>query len=567
MPISSTFTANVNVIFTPILDPFHIHLLALSTPLISSGVYAPLGDGSNISGTPDWSLLTDAPRCLLLYFCDSPAHRIHASTSRLCGANILCIDDTDVSTVLNVHDTICDARLLLAPNIQVIFPFDAFVHTLNHACLPPLSFDHMRVNTMTDAYILCIHDTDVSTVLDVNDTICDARLLLAPNIQVTFTFEELVRTLTHAGLPYLSFDPMLVIQQPIAAIQQRIHTVTASSPCLTRHKLPHSNAWPKWQAAEHLPLDNYYAQAASPKTMSYMPIDAPLCDWWHKCFPDQTLLPGQAIPILETMQGHPEAPCQWSLHIAAILTIVCYLSPAKQLGITSTQVAHVTSLPSSPPPARSAFPSDVVNNHDIPALSDILFGYAASDWALDIRHCCSVLGIILMLADGAIAWLYRVPIPISLSTTASKVLSASAAGRFALSLRSVFDKLAQPKHHAPVLLAHHQAAILLSQASHPTRQTRPLEIREFTLLDWNIRHLTALEPIDTSMNASDMLIKHYPKVLFARHYDITSGKTFYYSLDHTSSLSASYYPMLEALGGVSLRLSDVRLSSSVARSS
>ena len=332
---------------------------------------------------------------------------------------------------------------------------------------------------------------------------------------------------------------MRVIQQHIAAIQQRIHPVTASSPCLTRHKLPHSNAWPKWQAAEHLQLDHYYAQAASPKTMSSMPIDAPLCDWWHKCFPDQTLLPGQAIPILETMQGHPEAPCQWSLHIAAILTIVCYLSPAKQLGITSTQVAHVTSLPSSPPPARSAFPSDVASNHDIPALYDILFGYAASDWAMDIRHCCSILGIIMLIAGGAIAWLYRVPIPISLSITASKVLSASAAGRFALYLRSVLDKLAQPKHHAPVLLAHHQAALLLSQASHPTRQTRHLEIREFTLLDWNIRNLTALEPIDTSMNASDMLIKHYPKVLFAQHYDITSGKTFYYSLNTTSSLSAS----------------------------
>ena len=100
-PISPTFTATINVIFATNLVPFNIRLLAPSSPLrASSGIYAQLDDGANISGTPNLSLLTDVTLLqeplnisaadkrelspmisssagwFLLYFCNSPPHRI-----------------------------------------------------------------------------------------------------------------------------------------------------------------------------------------------------------------------------------------------------------------------------------------------------------------------------------------------------------------------------------------------------------------------------------------------------------------------------------------------------------
>jgi hypothetical protein len=49
-----------------------------------------------------------------------------------------------------------------------------------------------------------------------------------------------------------------------------------------------------------------------------MRIDTPFTDWWlgkgHPIIP-----PGYVIPILKNLQGHPEAPRQWSKHIDVIL--------------------------------------------------------------------------------------------------------------------------------------------------------------------------------------------------------------------------------------------------------
>jgi hypothetical protein len=159
---------------------------------------------------------------------------------------------------------------------------------------------------------------------------------------------------------------------------------------------------------------------------------------------------------------------------------------------------------------------------------------------MDIRHRRHILGIIMMLAGGAIAWKCRVQITISLSTTEAEILSASDAGRLALYLRSVLDELGHPQKHATDIFEDNRATVLISQTSHPTRQTHHIDIREFAvLLDWNDRGLIILESLDTSKNASDMLTKQCPKVLYARHYDLTLGKSFYQSTYPTSSSSAS----------------------------
>jgi hypothetical protein len=124
----------------------------------------------------------------------------------------------------------------------------------------PAHQTHAWKSRLWGAYILCIDVQALTSVVDVTNAIRAARLLLTPNITITFTFDEIVNTLSHAGLPQLYFDQMRVIQNHITQIRQpTIHKVTAS-PRLTRRKLQQSDAWPEWRAAEHIQLDNYYAQ-------------------------------------------------------------------------------------------------------------------------------------------------------------------------------------------------------------------------------------------------------------------------------------------------------------------
>jgi hypothetical protein len=77
----------------------------------------------------------------------------------------------------------------------------------------------------------------------------------------------------------------------------------------------------------HADVSNAFAKAECPEQMYYMSIDAPFCEWWNTRFPNHPLLPGQAIPIQKNLQGHPEAPRQWSIHIHGILVTKLALVP------------------------------------------------------------------------------------------------------------------------------------------------------------------------------------------------------------------------------------------------
>jgi hypothetical protein len=77
----------------------------------------------------------------------------------------------------------------------------------------------------------------------------------------------------------------------------------------------------------HADVSNAFAAAERPEQMYYMRIDAPFCEWWNTRFQNHPLLPGQAIPIQKNLQGHLEAPHQWSIHIHDILVTTIALVP------------------------------------------------------------------------------------------------------------------------------------------------------------------------------------------------------------------------------------------------
>ena len=64
-------------------------------------------------------------------------------------------------------------------------------------------------------------------------------------------------------------------------------------------------------------VSNAFAEATAPEQVYYMRVDTQYREWWaSKGHPPIPV--GYVIPIRKNLQGHPEAPRQWSRHIDTI---------------------------------------------------------------------------------------------------------------------------------------------------------------------------------------------------------------------------------------------------------
>lgn len=79
-------------------------------------------------------------------------------------------------------------------------------------------------------------------------------------------------------------------------------------------------------------VSNAFAEAACGPQCYYMYVDAQFAAWWIHCG-HPPIPKGHVIPVLNNLQGHPEAPRQWALHIDHIL---------RAMGFTPT--THATCL-------------------------------------------------------------------------------------------------------------------------------------------------------------------------------------------------------------------------------
>ena len=66
-------------------------------------------------------------------------------------------------------------------------------------------------------------------------------------------------------------------------------------------------------------VSNAFAKAPPPKQGFYIYPDRAFNDWWVHHLLRPPLEPGQVIPILSAMQGHPESPRLWEKHADSIL--------------------------------------------------------------------------------------------------------------------------------------------------------------------------------------------------------------------------------------------------------
>jgi len=66
-------------------------------------------------------------------------------------------------------------------------------------------------------------------------------------------------------------------------------------------------------------VSNAFAEAPPPKQGFYIYPDRAFNDWWVRHLLRPPMEPGQVIPILSAMQGHPESPRLWEKHADSIL--------------------------------------------------------------------------------------------------------------------------------------------------------------------------------------------------------------------------------------------------------
>jgi hypothetical protein len=131
---------------------------------------------------------------------DTPVSRYDALTIEMCGNPF----GPSFDEPINIQGSHVTAGLLLLYGIDR----GRFQST---AMQPgtPANHIHTWKSRIRGAYsILRINNHDVTSILDVKHAVRDARLSHDTHITVTLTFDKIVNTLNHAGLPQLYFDQM-----------------------------------------------------------------------------------------------------------------------------------------------------------------------------------------------------------------------------------------------------------------------------------------------------------------------------------------------------------------------
>ena len=225
-------------------------------------------------------------------------------------------------------------------------------------------------------------------------------------------------------------------------------------------------------------------------------------------------------------------------HYNAARQLMSYLAVTPSEGIYYWRDLPVNCLPEGDTPTLHP------DNHTISTAvnnSQELVGLVDSDWAGDTKKRKSLSGIIIMYAGGAIAYKSKYQEVIALSTTEAEFVAACDAAKIILFFRSIFQDLGIPQQDATILYEDNTGALMMANAQQPTKRTRHMDIKHFSLLDWVERDLLILRDISTNDNAADAMTKMLPRQLFYRHFDTYMGrrKPSFVQLNSNSAIKRS----------------------------
>jgi hypothetical protein len=146
-------------------------------------------------------------------------------------------------------------------------------------------------------------------------------------------------------------------------------------------------------------------------------------------WPMITTRPELSYPVVKLSQFSTSTTI---IHYDAVYIVFQHLSGTRDDGLTYTRPDHITSGPVLKHKPIRSHPTDRIDEHVPTENLMTLYGYSDADWAMDIRHRCSISGIVFILTGAVVAWKPRVQPTFALSTAELEVLAASDTGRLNL---------------------------------------------------------------------------------------------------------------------------------------
>ena len=234
-----------------------------------------------------------------------------------------------------------------------------------------------------------------------------------------------------------------------------------------------------------------------------------------------TCRPDISYPLIKLSQYSQNSAEE---HYKAVKHIFKYIKATKTEGIYFWRHHSRDDLPEQPLPStnESQYIIDETIQCDSP---NIIHSNVDSDWAVDSTHRRSVSGILIKFCGGTIYYKTKFQDTIALSSTEAEFTAACDAGKAILYVRSILNEIGVPQNEATTLFIDNNGALLMGNAQQPTRRTRHMDIKHFSLLDWIERELIIMKRINTSDNSADALTKSLGRQLHYRHTDYILGKS------------------------------------------
>ena len=233
-----------------------------------------------------------------------------------------------------------------------------------------------------------------------------------------------------------------------------------------------------------------------------------------------TCRPDISFPVIK-LAKYANSPAE--VHYQALKNILRYLRLTIDRGLYYWRIttSHETLLPSEPPPSLFHVQNEHLDQH-----YDILLGFMDADWAQDLQNRKSVSGIAMFFAGAVVYYKTKYQPTIAHSSTEAEFMSACDAGKISLYLRSILDELGIDQRMATVLYEDNQGALMMGNAQMPTKRTRHMDIKYFSIQQWIEEDLLVLHDIESTNNVADAFTKQLGRILFNKHYDTIMGRKY-----------------------------------------
>jgi hypothetical protein len=289
---------------------------------------------------------TDQDRFIVADMCQgTPVHRIVSWRSRMQNAHLLAINGKDVHLVADFATRISELQST-DPGciVDLQLSFDDAIHGLIAAGLPQLYFDQLSV-IQAHIQAACTHTVHATS----QSKRLTRHMLLQQEDWPEWEKAKFKQLDAHHsqgmfGMPQTPTPADIIFYWVwVYAIKQ--HENNRKKACAvcdgstrSNQAVVHGHTFVPMPDMANLRLQlalaaslgllmftadvtNAFAEADHPKQQYCMRVDDAFRNWWNKRFPQLPLPCDAVIPIDKNLQGHPEGPRQWSIHIDRILRV------------------------------------------------------------------------------------------------------------------------------------------------------------------------------------------------------------------------------------------------------